>query len=212
MTSPVCPLCRHSVLSTIDCPPQRYYRCLHCKLVFLDFLQRPDPAEERRHYDLHVNHPDDPGYRRFLSRAMQPVLDTITPPASGLDFGCGPGPTLSVMLREHGYECADHDPIYFPDQELLQSQYDFVTCSEVIEHVHQPDAVWPLLARLLKPGGLLVVMTKRLRSLEAFPDWHYRRDPTHVCFYSVATFEWVAARHAMTLTVHGDDVVSLKRH
>jgi len=32
----------------------------------------------------------------------------------GLDYGCGPGPTLSVMLREKGFKMADYDPFFKP--------------------------------------------------------------------------------------------------
>lgn len=206
-----CILCEQESLDDFPCPPQRYLHCKSCHLVFLHPQDRLSVPQEKAHYDLHQNHPSDSGYRQFLSRALAPVTEQLHPPASGLDFGCGPGPTLSVMLREQGYVCADYDPIYQPEPARLDQRYDFVTCTEVIEHAREPAQTWPLLLRLLKPKGLLVVMTKRLTSLEAFVDWHYRRDPTHICFYSEKTFSWLANRHALKLNIHGPDVVSFQR-
>ena len=35
---------------------------------------------------------------------------------------------------------------------------------------------------MLKPGGLLALMTSRWSNAEKFMHWHYNRDPTHVIF------------------------------
>jgi 2-polyprenyl-3-methyl-5-hydroxy-6-metoxy-1,4-benzoquinol methylase len=136
----------------------------------------------------------------------------IKAPAKGLDFGCGPGPALAAMLSEQGYQMACYDPAYFPDQSLLAQHYDFITSTEVIEHIHQPRPALMLLAQLLRPGGLLVIMTKRVRDAEAFKTWHYKNDPTHVRFYSQATFEYIAHWLEMSLEVVDNDVVILQRN
>ena len=65
-----------------------YLRCPDCALVFVPpeyFLSR---AAERAEYDLHENSLDDPGYRGFLSRLAQPLLQRLPDGARGLDFGC----------------------------------------------------------------------------------------------------------------------------
>jgi len=49
------------------------------------------------------NSPDDPRYRAFLSRLFIPLNERIAPESCGLDFGSGPGPTLSVMFEEQGH-------------------------------------------------------------------------------------------------------------
>ena len=35
-------------------------------------------------------------------------------------------------------------------------------------------------------------LTRFLTDDGHFPRWHYRRDPTHVCFWQPATFQWLA--------------------
>lgn len=142
-------------------------------------------------YDLHQNDPTDTGYRRFLNNLMEPVAGSLSPGAEGLDYGCGPGPTLSLMFREAGFYCADYDPFYAPDPVVLERQYDFLTCSEVIEHCHYPMKEFDRFLRLVRPGGVIGVMTQLVRDQAAFAKWHYIDDETHVCFFSEETFQWL---------------------
>ena len=68
-----------------------------------------------------------------------------------------------------------------------------------------------LLYALLKPGGLVAIMTKRVISQTRFATWHYKNDRTHVSFFSEATFKWVAEHLGMELHIVSDDVVFLKK-
>lgn len=114
--------------------------------------------------------------------------------ACGLDYGCGPAPALPPMLREAGFEVATWDPIYDARADVLERRYDFITCTEVIEHLHRPADTFRRLHRLLEPGGWLGLMTRFQTDDDRFANWHYRRDPTHVVFYREETLEHVAGR------------------
>lgn len=162
--------------------------------------------EERALYEQHENDPDDPRYRAFLSRLFTPLRARLRDGASGLDFGCGPGPTLSRMFRESAVECDDYDPIFFDDRALLERTYDFVVCSEVLEHVAKPAIVLEQLTSMLRPDGWLGVMTKRVTTEAAFATWHYTRDPSHVSFFSDATFAFVARKHHLSMHLESADV------
>ncbi len=105
---------------------------------------------ERAVYELHENSESDPGYRRFLTKLAEPLLARMEPGACGLDFGCGPGPALAKMLEEAGLAVALYDPFFYPDDRLLTQRYDFVTCTEVVEHLYQPAEVFQMLDRLLR--------------------------------------------------------------
>ena len=190
---------------------REYYRCPVCFLVFVppgQFLSRED---EKRHYDTHENSPDDPRYRRFLHRLFDALVPDLQPSSNGLDFGSGPGPTLSRMFQEIGHSMQLYDPFYSPQIESLQQQYDFITASEVIEHLHRPRGELNRLWSCLKPSGLFGIMTKRVIDQKSFSQWHYKNDPTHVCFYSMQTFEWLAEQWSAQLTVSGNDVVVFKK-
>jgi ubiquinone/menaquinone biosynthesis C-methylase UbiE len=105
-----------------------------------------------------------------------------------------------------------YDPLYAPDTAVLNRQYDFVTCSEAVEHFHHPDQDMATLVRLVKPGGWLAVMTSLLDDSIDFARWHYARDPTHVCFYREKTFQWLAAHQSLTLAVRQHNVTLMQRH
>ncbi|PWI33048.1 hypothetical protein DI392_12125 [Vibrio albus] len=207
-----CPLCKETNSRFyFEDHRRQYYQCLNCDLVFVPPEMRLDAKAEKSMYDLHENRPDDPGYRRFLSRVATPLLERISPDSEGLDFGCGPGPTLSLMLEEAGHTMALYDVYYYPEQKVLEKQYDFVTATEVIEHLYQPDVVWQQWLNLVKPGGWLGLMTKQVKGVEAFAGWHYKNDITHVCFYSRQTFQYLAERDKLQLEFIGNDVILLRK-
>jgi Methyltransferase domain len=188
-----------------------YYRCGRCRLVYVPPRQYLSPAAEKAEYDLHNNDPDDPGYRRFLGRLFEPLQARLKAGSRGLDFGCGPGPALAAMLVEVGHEVALFDYFYAPDRSVLRRRYDFITATEVVEHLHRPGEELRALWDRLRPGGLLGLMTKLVLDREAFSRWHYRNDPTHVCFFSRETFVWLAGELGAGLEVIGKDVVLLTR-
>lgn len=202
MKAPDCPLCKApSAAHLVRVDDRNYFACAICRARFLDPRLHPTRSVEKSEYDQHCNDSDDPAYRRFLSALFDPMRDRLRPYSSGLDYGCGPGPALAAMFTEAGHRMSLFDPIYAPDRDPLDRQYDFVTCSEVAEHFHHPDEEFSRLDRLLRPGAYLGVMTRFQTDDEAFAQWHYRRDPTHVIFYREETMAWIAARWGWTLEV-----------
>ncbi|MEH6587531.1 MAG: class I SAM-dependent methyltransferase [Halioglobus sp.] len=205
-----CPLCEVQQSSLFHTDQRREYRrCDHCSLVFVPSGFYLDPAQEKAEYDLHRNEVNDPGYRRFLSRLADPLLERIPAGARGLDFGCGPGPALAAMLSEAGCQMELFDVFYHPQSALLQRSYQFITATEVVEHLHNPGQELAHLWRLVESGGYLGIMTKLVRDAAAFANWHYKSDPTHVCFFSEHTWHWWAASNGARLERFGADVILL---
>lgn len=207
-----CPLCRHPAAHSYHRDHSReYLQCARCALVFVPPEFHLSADRERAYYDLHENDLADEGYRRFLNRCAEPLLDRLSAGAKGLDFGCGPAPLLARLLEEGGHSLQVYDPFYAPDTSVLQPDcnYDFIVTTEVVEHMSAPGVELEALWRLLRPKGLLAIMTKRVMSPERFVGWHYTRDPTHICFFSEETFRWLADHLEARLELAGPDVAFL---
>lgn len=207
-----CPLCgSRRVAPFATQGVRRFLRCGRCDLIFLDPAQRLGPGEERARYETHRNDPRDPDYRTFLDRLLAPLLERLAPGARGLDYGSGPGPTLSRMLTEAGHPTVDYDPFFARREELLDRTWDFVTCSETAEHFFDPGREFRRLDRLLAPGGWLGLMTGIVDDTVDFGAWWYARDPTHVAFYSRAALAWIAEERGWELHPVSDTVVFFRK-
>lgn len=169
------------------------------------------PEAEKARYDLHNNTFDDPRYREFLRPLAEVVRTHCPPPATGLDYGAGKAPVLADILTQMGYITNVYDPYFADRPEVLDRQYDFVCASEVVEHFYSPGSEFPRLRSCLRPGGILAIMTAIYATSIDFPSWYYRKDPTHVAFYSSTTFVWIARRLGLESPYfHGDRIVVLR--
>lgn len=194
-----CTLCGGDVLELI-CPDNDhrcYYHCQTCQLIFASPVFFPNREREISRYREHNNGIDQPGYVAFLERIINPAFSFIPPGAIGLDYGCGPVPTLSKLVNRRGdVKCYDYDPLF--DFDHPGEVYDFIFSTECLEHFHHPHAELEKILDLLKPGGHLFLMTERWESVKRFLTWYYKTDPTHVSFYHRDTFDYITAHYGLT--------------
>ena len=209
-----CPLCQQADTRCLGGDKVRsYWRCPHCLLVHVPPENFLSEAEELAVYRCHQNDEADQRYRDFLNRLRRPLSQMLPENSQGLDFGCGPGPALASMLREDGHSVALFDLFFYNQPEVLQRRYDFITATEVFEHLQQPAAEIARLWGCLKAGGYLGVMTKRIQQSEPseFLRWFYIRDPTHVVFFHEETFRWLARSLGAEVQFFRSDVVILRK-
>ena len=204
-----CPLCSDDLHQTVYHRNKKrtYNHCGVCDLVWVPEEFWLSSSEEKNIYDLHQNSSDDLNYQRFLSRTVTPLLNKISLGDKGLDFGSGPSSTISYMLAQHNIHQSNYDLYYFNDAKLLEKKYNFITMTEVIEHIANQKDLIALLDTLLEPNATLAIMTKRVDNQSAFSKWHYINDATHICFYSLKTFQWVAEKMHWELQIIDSDVV-----
>ena len=208
----MCRVClRNSLAPFLQKDGLNYLRCSQCQATLVSAAQLPSHQTQLQKYQQHENDPLDARYREFLNRLAAPLLADLPANQVGLDFGCGPGPALADMLSQAGHSMRLYDPFFFPDATVLDQQFDFVTCTEVAEHFHQPHAEFTRMVALLKPGGLLALMTSFQHDDSRFADWHYRRDATHVTFYRQETFQVIAADFGMSCIIPCKNVVFLRK-
>lgn len=210
--SPSCPLCLSSNHFLFCTDKNRaYLRCHRCLLVYIEDKFILSSEKEKAIYDLHENDVNDAGYKKFLSRLTQPMEQFIPPESHGLDFGCGPGPALAKMMEAKGFKMSLYDLYYFPDKKKLEEKYDFICSTEVAEHVKDSKSLFDTFNKCLKTNGVLGLMTKLALDKEAFSKWHYKNDPTHIRFFSVETFEWIAKQWNLNVQFFGNDVIILRK-
>ena len=208
-----CIICRNSCVKSFSTNDDKiYWECGFCSGKFLDKTHYINNAQEKKRYLEHNNDINDEGYKAFLSKLTLPLLKKISTRAEGLDFGCGHGPALASMLAKKGFTISLYDPFFFPDTLVLSKQYDFITCTETVEHFQTPLKEFETLDSLLKPGGWLGIMTSFLTSDERFENWYYRRDPTHVTFYCEKTFQVIASQRNWKCEIKSKDVVLLQKN
>ncbi|MBL7664788.1 MAG: class I SAM-dependent methyltransferase [Bacteriovoracaceae bacterium] len=145
---------------------------------------------ETARYSTHQNSFEDPGYVKFLNQLAIPMMNYLNSDMKGIDFGCGPGPTLSKIFLQSGIVQENYDPYFFPL--ATKQNYDFLTATEVIEHFHDPAKGFKEIAALVKSNGMIGLMTSFYQNIDQLYNWYYVADPTHVCFFHHQTLDWLA--------------------
>jgi SAM-dependent methyltransferase len=195
-----CVLCESGDLAFIKAlvPPEFFYfHCHNCDFIFLDPPLRLSVDAEKARYQFH-EYEDTEAYRSFYAPFLTQLewcLAQSPKPQRVLDYGSGPNSILAKILSEKGLEVNCFDPLFANNPELLQRNYDLIVSTEVFEHFFDPTRELQQLTSLLTAEGRLAVMTSFHRGLEHFQNWHYRRDPTHVSFYSEKTFDWISNKY-----------------
>ena len=195
---PICLLCGEKT-SPLSVPHMKslYHVCDGCQLIAKDRACFISAEEELAIYSFHQNSIDDPRYvayfNRFLERAVFPFVQDGSG-RKGFDYGSGPSPVLAQILeRDYGYQMDIYDLFYAPEKTFEGKEYDLITCTEVVEHLQDPLTLFQLFHQLLKPDGILAVMTQfHHNDLSHFQNWHYVRDRSHIAFYTPATMEYLA--------------------
>ncbi len=195
----LCPLCLNTKLFTmITGPDKRTYRsCDSCKLIFTDTRYQPTRKEAEKRFKTNKNGIQYPTYLEILKQAFKPDLPFINSSLTGLDYGCGPEPTLSTFLDQEDITCDSYDPIFFP--ELPQKQYDFIFSTECFEHFFLPAKEMQQIKKMLKPEGILIVLTELWTNAEAFAKWNNAKDAMHVSFYHRITMDFICTKYGFSI-------------
>ncbi len=174
----------------------RYYRCPACAFICKDEKAVLSKQEQRKVYENHNNSIHDPKYVDYFKKFIHAAVLKNCKGKHGFDFGSGPSPVLAMILeRDYGFHMDIYDLIYAPQKVYLGKQYDLITSTEVVEHLKNPLASFQLFKDCLKPDGLLSIMTLfSPAKQEAFLDWHYIRDKSHISFYTPKTMAMIGKK------------------
>ena len=196
----------------------RVVRCQECGLIYLN--PRPERGEmeayyppEYMPYTTAIQDEASPLKRLDrqygLSKRIDAVHSLFQRPGRVLDVGCATGVFLDGM-RAEGWKAYGVDTSPWASQyarERLQldvltgevadasfpdGHFHLVTLWDVLEHVHDPRATLLETARILRPGGLLVMTLPNLDSWEASlfgPNWVGWDVPRHLHLFPKTTLD-----------------------
>jgi SAM-dependent methyltransferase len=187
-------------------------RCRRCDLA----RTAPAPSEEALDgYYPKGYHSTTKRYRGGMDRVLSMVhrsrirtLERLTGgPGSVLDIGCGPGVLINQM-RSRGWKVRGterspsaarqardvfHLDVSAVDVDALVAAgatYDAVVLWHVAEHLHKPEETVRAIARLLRPGGVLLIAVPNFGSPEARigrAGWFHLDVPRHLVHFTPST-------------------------
>lgn len=207
----------HRVEWAPDEPPFTVARCLDCGFTFVNprpsdedvlaFFRRDglltdtvDP-EGRRRSLLSEREQKTPEFRRALR-----LMERVVPGGRMLDVGCGPGFFLALLGPAWQGEGVDVSPAAcahalealgrrvqegtFLDAKYPDAAFDAVTMHQFLDHVVDPHAHLAEAARVLRPGGLLMltnVINIASPCARIFGPYYRLLHPLHLSYFSPRT-------------------------
>jgi SAM-dependent methyltransferase len=161
-------------------------------------------------------------HNAFTAERYRRVLQVVAAasPRRLLDVGCGDGAFLwmarralagvalegfdpSLDARRLAHEMLSRRgvsvPIHAAWEAVPSRSFDAVTCSEVIEHVSDPDALLREIRRVLVPGGIAVLTTPIRLTEEPV-------DPNHRMEWFPGEFRRLCESSAMDLVEHREHI------
>jgi SAM-dependent methyltransferase len=141
--------------------------------------------------------------RRGLLRELTPLLGQLR--GDVLDVGCGRMPYRkfthaaryvgvdidTAVTRDHGVADVYYDGGVLP---FPAASFDAVLCSQVLEHVFEPEAFLQEIARVLRPGGTLVLSVPFV--------WDEHEQPQDFGRYSSFGLIALLERNGLTVEIH----------
>ena len=120
--------------------------------------------------------------KKITRKHLRPFLERYATDVTVLEIGGG------RVTHNHSYEdifpnrhTVDIDPARQPDTiadahslPLTDSSFEFILCTEVLEHLHTPTQAISEMQRVLKPEGVLVLTTRFVYPVHDAPHDYYR--------------------------------------
>ena len=196
-----CIICNNETNNIID--PQirvTHAYCDNCGFIYKNKEFHLSLDIEYENYKMHNNSFESQGYVKIFMDLLNDYIKPLNITGKILEFGSGPGPVLKELLLREGYDVFDFDPFFNMNDTYLKNKYQLITSTEVVEHFVEPLKEFKHLSGLLEKNGYILLMT-RLRTMEVteFTNWWYRRDLTHISFYTLDTFKEIGKKFGLRI-------------
>jgi 2-polyprenyl-3-methyl-5-hydroxy-6-metoxy-1,4-benzoquinol methylase len=138
---------------------------------------------------------ENQGYVQMFENFLDFFWDELTCKENALDFGSGPTPVLSEVLKKRHINVDCYDKFYQPAEIFQHKTYDLITSTEVFEHLEAPLETLTDLSTHVKSGGIVALMTLfHANDHRQFLEWWYKRDKTHITFFTPKTIRVMAEK------------------
>lgn len=202
-------------------------QCQHCKHEFLDINISPTQLIElytnfypRKSFDIanYKPHVEQKGFSAWFNGLDCSAFRWVPKNVRVLDVGCGFGESLGYhtardcdvygveadenirrVVEKFGYKV--HVGL-FDDKLYEQDFFDFITMDQVIEHVTDPLVTLRGVARILKPGGTVILSTPNAQGWGArlfgkrWINWH---SPYHLQFFTLRSMQMAAEQAGLVV-------------
>lgn len=187
----LCLECSHHYLSPIieENTIKDYYNRINSE--YYDYI----PSHARKNEDL-----------KILS-----AVQKLKPKGNVLEIGSGNGFLLN-LFKENGYQCTGIEPspkaseyakntlnlnilnTFLTKDTFAENSFDVVLLMDVLEHIYRPIELFNQCNKILKKGGIIVVLTGDIDSLNAKfwkNKWFYFNYWEHISFFSRTSIEYL---------------------
>jgi SAM-dependent methyltransferase len=193
----------------------RRYDLLRCAACFHTWVGNPPSPDEMVSYygpEYHESVGSTGEKTTWRWRRQLGVISRFRTCGAILDIGCSSGGFLAYLRGgawqlfgiEASEEAAEKARVItggrivsgdVVDADLEPNSIDVITCSDVLEHLYGPRAVFERVSRWLKPGGIFYVFVPNISSWEARmfgPCWYGLDLPRHLHHYSAPSLRALA--------------------
>ena len=209
-----CKICQNNTTPLEDKKTSKiYHQCSVCSYIALDEEYYVDENHERSHYDKHHNNFESLGYVKMFEDLISEFIPVHVDIKTALDFGCGEGEVLPILLDRNSIQCDRYDLFYFPQKIYENKKYDLICSTEVFEHLQNPlEMLKKLLLHVEENGFILLMSAFHPNNDEKFLKWWYIRDVTHIGFFNLDTFEFLAKSLNLEIVKHNNkNIIMFKK-
>jgi 2-polyprenyl-3-methyl-5-hydroxy-6-metoxy-1,4-benzoquinol methylase len=224
VTAQNCPSCQSGSISPLEASKNDYafVECNNCTLIFVD----PMPSHEALN-EFYDNYHKSGQYLAKLDskirRAKKRIrsVNWLKKPGTFIDVGCNVGFAVEAA-RSLGFEARgvdiDANAIEVAQGQFTQAKFevrsvqdlaesgetfDFIYCSEVIEHLPELDSFFAALVKCLSDGGVLYITTpdnghfSLPNEFSKLVDWTSVRPPEHLMYFTKSSVAPLLSRHGL---------------
>lgn len=195
------------------------YECCDCSLKF---IKNDQPFDYEKFYDFrYKDRVIDDNYIYQNSKYWKheaKILSRVLPQKNIriMDIGCNAGnflyhspktwikfgvelSDLAIIGRKHGLTILQQN---IEDIEINNNFFDIITMYALMEHLVNIEKVFDKIHSILKPNGILAVMTADSNSLKAKlkgQNWHMYSPPEHQFFFTAKSLDIFLAKYDFQL-------------